>query len=274
MQSHGRKDKLGLIKLASAAVGDNGVPEKQDLAYAALQQPVQQNTKGRHRLGEAVHVTADRQQHELTKIRSGADQSDLSLVRKRKFLREYASTPSIESVSEFYRLSDKPVANEESAKVLTEEARRGLTRWQIRGPERNREETAQIMQSLRSIGDSVKSMPSWHDQLRARDMGESVGNSLHTDASVRTAARHGLYQRNMPTYQSGRHLSRSCPTIPPSYLSHDELKNVGRPGGYVVDLMDCEPLQMKKNRQRNITSKIVAGGATSWTTSYGLMCDS
>jgi hypothetical protein len=273
MQSHGRKDKLGVVKLAEAAVGDNGISEKQDLAYAALQQPVQQNPKGRHRLSAAVHMTADRQQVDLMKVRSGSDQSDLNLVRKRKFARDFVATPSIDSVSEFYRLGDKPIVNEISAKVLTEEARRGLARWQIRGPENNREDTAQIMQCLRSLGDSVKSMPAWSDQLRARSMGESVGSTLHADHAIRIAARQGRYERLLPTMQSGRGLARSCPTIPPAYLSDDDLRNVGRPGGYVVDLMDCEPLQMKKNKQRNHTSKIVQGGATSWTTSYGSMCE-
>jgi hypothetical protein len=89
---------------------------------------------------------------------------------------------------------------------------------------------------------------------------------------VRQAAKSGTYMRRVPTTQPGLGLSRSMPTIPPSYLTEAEIGNVKRPGGYVCSLMDCEPLQMKKNKQRNITTKIVQGGATSWTTSYNAMC--
>jgi hypothetical protein len=272
MRNHGRKDKLGMMKLAEAAVGDNGVPVKQDLAYQALNEPVQHNTKGRHRLNTAVHVTADRQQVDLQRIRSGADQRDPGLVEKRRFVRNYASVPSIDTVSDFYRLSDTPVAAEPSAKVLNEDARRGLTRWQIRAPEQSREETAQIMQSLRSLQDAVGTLPSYDDQLRSRSgSSQACGKHLWSYSLIRDAARNGLYSRQIPTMQSGRGLSRSCPSLPPAYISADEIDGVKRPGGYVVDLMDCERLQMKKNKERAHTSKIVQGGATSWTTSYAAM---
>jgi len=271
MRTHSTKDKMGVVKLAEAAVGDNGVPVKQDLAYNALMQPVQHNPKGRHRVSDAVHVTADRLQADLQKLRSGSDQQDLSLVAKRKFVRDFASVPNIDSVSEFYRLSDVPVAAEPAAKVLNEDARRGLTRWQTRAPEQSREATAQAMQSLRSINDAVEALPTYNDQLREKGHSGMAHERIHDYSLIRDAARSGLYARQPLMTTPGRGLSRSCPTIPPAYLSADELASVKRPGGFRVDLTDCEPLQMRKNRQRNIVSKIVQGGQTNWTSTYGAM---
>jgi len=273
MRNHGTKDKKGIVLLAEAAVGDNGVPVRQDSAFAASQQPVQLNPQGRHRVSDAVHVTADRQQADLTKLRCGGDQRDKELVRKRKFIRDFAPIPSADSVSDFYRLSDVPVAAEPGAKALSEDARRGLSRWQIRGPERNREETAQICQALRSLGDAVTACPTYTDNLRGRRGGsQGCSDCLFEHGEIKRLSRSGCYMRRVPTTQPGQGLSRSMPTIPPAYIGAEEISNVKRPGGFVVNLMDCEPLQMRKNRQRNITSKIVQGGVCSWTTSYNAMC--
>lgn len=272
MRNHGTKDKKGMILLAEAAVGNNGVPEEGDKAFEALRQPVHMNPKGRHRVATSVHVTADRQQHDLTRVRSGEEQRDKDLVRRRKCLREFTSVPSTESVSEYYRLSDVPVAAEAGAKVLTEDARRGLARWQIRGPEQNRENTAQICLALRSLGDAVDACPTYTDTLRSRRSGgEGASNCLFDHGVVKRLHKSGNYMRRLPTTQPGQGLSRSMPTIPPAYLDAETIDNIKRPGGYVVNLMDCEPLQMKKNKQRSVTSKIVQGGATSWSTSYGAM---
>lgn len=272
MRNHGTKDKKGVLLLAEAAVGDNGVPVQQDKAYAAARQAVHTNTKGRHRVSTAVHVTPDRQQHDLLKVRCAEDQRDPDLIRRRKFLKDFVPVPSTESVSDFYRLSDVPVSAEPGAKVLTEDARRGLTRWQIRGPEQSREDAAQICQTLRSLGSAVDACPTYHDQLRIRKSGsQGCIENLLSDSLVRQAKQRGNYMRQLPMTRPGAGLSRSMPTIPPSYITGEEIENVKRPGGYVCNLMDVEPLQMKKNKQRNITSKIVQGGATSWTTSYSAM---
>lgn len=273
MRNHNTKDKKGMVLLAEAAVGDNGVAPLGDKAYAALNEPVQLNTKGRHRVSTSVHVTADRQQHDLTKLRCGADQTNMELVKKRRFLDDFAPVHNINSVSEFYRLSDVPIAAEPGAKVLSEDARRGLSRWQIRGPERNREETATICQALRSLGDAVDARPTYTDELRnRRDGGKGASDCLHSYGETKRASRSGNYMRRMPMTQPGQGLSRSMPSIPPSYMSLEDIKDVNRPGGFKCNLMDCEPLQMRKNRQRGITSKMPQGGSTSWTTSYNTMC--
>jgi len=273
MRNHGSKDKKAMVLLAEAAVGDNGVPVDQVQAYKALQEPVQLNPKGRHRVSTSVHVTADRQQVELTKVRCGDEQRDKELVRRRNFVRDFTPIPSVDSVSDFYRLSDVPVSNEPGTKVLNEDARRGLTRWQIRGPERNREEAAQICQALRSLNSATEACPNYTDALRQRKVGtHGCTNCLYDYGAVKRAARSGNYMRTLPMTQPGQGLSRSMPTLPPAYIDPKEISNLKKPGGYVVDLMDCEPLQMKKNKQRNITSKIVQGGACSWTTSYDAMC--
>lgn len=266
MRNHGIKDKRGIVLLAEAAVGDNGVPTKQDQAYSASRQPVQLNPKGRHRVSEAVHVTADRLQVDLNKLRCQEDQRDKSLVRKRNFVKDFTATPSTESVSEFYRLGDVPISQEPSAKVLNEDAKRGLTRWQIRGPEQSREDAAQICKALRSLGGAVDAVPTYTDQMRIRNPGgHGATNCLFDYGLVKRAHKSGNYMRQLPMNKG---LSRSMPTIPPAYMEAEDIRNVTRPGGYVVNLMDCEPLQCHKNKQRNITSKIVQGGACSWTTSY------
>jgi len=272
MRSHGTKDKKGILLLAEAAVGDNGVPVQQDKAYAASRQPVQLNPKGRHRVATSVHVTADRQQADLLKVKSGEEQRDKDLLRRRKFLQDYAPMPSTESVSDYYRLSDVPVAAEPGAKVLTEDARRGLARWQIRGPEQNREQTAHICQALRSLGDSVNACPTYTDNLRAsRSGGHGCTERLVDHGAVKQLHRSGNFIRRLPMTQPGQGLSRSMPSIPPAYLDRETIENIKRPGGYVVNLMDNEPLQMMKNKRRSCTTKMVQGGSTSYTTSYNAM---
>lgn len=233
MRSHGTKDKKGVLKLAEAAVGDNGVPVQQDKAYAASQQQVQMNTKGRHRLVDAVHVTPDRMQHDLLRVRSGEEQRDKDLVRRRKFLRDYTPIPSTESVSDYYRLNDVAISREPSAKVLNEDARRGLTRWQIRGPENHREDTAHVMQALRSLSSAVDAVPQYADSMRARGSGGESHDRLFDHGQIKEASRSGHYIRRVPTTQPGAHLSRSAPTLPPAYMKEEDLQNITRPGGYV-----------------------------------------
>jgi len=272
MRNHGTKDKKGILALAEAAVGDNGVPVQQDKAYACANQRTQLNRNGRHRVATAVHVTPDRQQVDLTKVRCAEDQRDQDLIRRRKFLNDFVPVHSTETISDFYRLSDVAVSKEPGAKVLTEDARRGLTRWQIRGPEQNRENAAQICQALRSLGSAVDACPTYQDQLRNRRSGsQGCIDCLLEHSAVQQASKSGNYMRRLPMTQPGLGLSRSMPSIPQQYLSHEEIANIKQPGGYVVDMNDCEPLQMKKNKQRNITTKIVQGGATNWTTSYNAM---
>jgi len=273
MRNHGTKDKRGMVLLGEAAVGDNGVPVHQDSAYKALQQTVKLNPKGRHRVDDAIHVTADRAQADLLRIRCKEDQSDKELVRRRKFVSDFAPVPSTDSVSEFYRLGDVPISSEAGAKVLTEDARRGLTRWQIRGPERNREETAQICKALRSLGGAVDGIPQYTDEMRNRRTGgQGCSSCLHDYGEVKRASRNGSYIRRLPRTQPGEGLSRSMPTIPPAYISTEELAAVKRGGFSVtVGLNDCEPLQYMKNIQRNKFTKIVNGGATSYSTAYNEM---
>jgi hypothetical protein len=274
MRNHNSKEKKGMVLLAEAAVGNNGWPVQQDKHYEALSDPVHLNPKGRHKNSNTVHVTADRQQHDLLKLTCKADQTNMDLERKRRFLRDFAAVPNTDSVSEFYRLSDVPISAEPGAKVLHEDARRGLTRWQIRGPERNREDTATICQALRSLGSAVDQCPTYADELRIRKSGsQGAKDCLHSYGETKRASRQGTYLRRLPTTQPGQGLSRSMPSIPQTYLSMEDLKNVERPGGYRVELMDIEPLAMRKNRMRGITSKMAQGGSTSWATSNGAMSE-
>jgi len=272
MRNHGTKDKKGILLLAEAAVGDNGVPVQQDQAFNAAKQAVQLNPKGRHRVANSIHVTADRQQVDLSRVRCGEDQRDKDLIRRRNHLANFVPVHSTDTVSDYYRLGDVPVSAEPGAKVLTEDARRGLTRWQIRGPEQNRENTAQICQALRSIGSAVDAVPRYTDNLRIRKSGsQGCIDCLFEYSGVKQATKNGNYERRLPMSQPGQHLARSMPTLPPAYIHPDEIRNITRPGGYVVDLLDCEPLACKKNKQRNITTKLAQGGACSWSTSYGAM---
>lgn len=270
MRNHGTKDRKGILLLAEAAVGNNGFPVEQHKAFAALQEPVQMNTKGRHRVSTSVHVSADRQQHDLLRVKSSEEQHDKELVRRRKHLEQFASVPSTDSVSEYYRLGNVPVASEPGAKVLTEDARRGLQRWQVRGPEKNKQETAQICQALRTLDQAVKALPTYVDSLRQRkDGSQGCTECLLDYGAVKQLSRSGNYMRQIPMTRPGAGLSRSMPSLPPAYIHPSEIDDVmEKPGGYVVGLMDCEPLQRMKNYKRNITTKIVNGGATSWTTSY------
>lgn len=267
------KDKEGVLKLAEAAVGTNGIAPDPTSTHAAMMEPVQQNSKGRAKLCKAVHVTADRAQVDMVRNRCGADQRDVELVKKRRAFNEFAPVHNRDSVSDYYRLNAVPIVKEDSAKVLTEDARRGLVRWQVRAPEQDRETTAQVMSSLRSLSSSVSSLPTYteHTRFRADPDGSATTSALHDFAAYSVAKRrsHVLGRAGGLTH------SRSAPAgtfipLPTSVIDPKEVSNIQRPGGYVVGLNDIEPIQMRKNKQRNISSKIpLMGGNRDWSTTYG-----
>lgn len=224
------------------------------------------NAKGRPMLANTVNISGDRLQADLNRNRHGADQKDEALHRKRQFFSEYARVPSTNSVADFFKLDNSPILKDGSMAMLTENARRGLQRWQVRGPERNPEVSAAVMRSLRSLHSAVAALPKYAEHSHYADLsGQPVTDSLHDYATVVPKGHRIL--RPKPVLDRSLKYSSSAPTLPGRLVTRSEAEAVTRPGGFIVKLMDYEPMQFLKNRQRNKSSKIpMQGGTADWQT--------
>jgi len=247
MQSARTKDKRCIVSLAKAsAAAEDAKTEDPAVAYAKSIQPVVQNSKGRTRLASSVQKTADRAQCDLFVNRSLADQSDKGRLQSRRHLQNFASVPSLHSVSDYYSLADRPIGSDPSTAVITEAAKRGLAVWQVRGPEESTESTAEVMGSLRSISSVVSQM-------------SSSGRGSPSASRPQATLQH----------------SGSAPAPSRPFYDPGEISDVSRPGGYIVRLHDKEHIAMLKNKERNKSSQLpLLGGSRDWITSYGVMADS
>lgn len=264
VNSASKDQKEDMVRLArSAAIADSEASDPRK-AWAVSQEKVQVNAKGRPRLAQAVHCTPDRAQSDLLRNRHGEDQRDASLARKRRFFTDFVQVPSSDSVNDFYRLSEVPVGSDASVGVLSERARRGLQRWQVHGPEKDREVSASVMRSLRSLNSAIKSMPSYSEQSQ-------VGSRSRGDVLFEFSKSAPRGMRSLPkTSPPGGLLhSNSAPATLRPLIDPQDISTITKPGGYVVKLTDKEPVQMLKNKQRNQVSKIpLAGGNREWSTTY------
>mmetsp|Transcript_75486 Transcript_75486/g.233524 ORF Transcript_75486/g.233524 Transcript_75486/m.233524 type:complete len:274 (+) Transcript_75486:200-1021(+) len=235
--------------------------------FKASREPAHFNSNGRPKLMKAVHVTADRVQHDMLRNKSRGDQKDEALHEKRRFVSSYSAVPSRDTVSDYHRLSEVPIARDPTMQVLTEHARRKLHNWQVRGPEQSRECAAQVMRSLRSLTKAIERLPTYaeHSAHQQTSCGDACTASLH-DYSKVVPKGHRLFKAATVPLQH----SRSSPAVvqPLPLIDPEELDALNRPGGYLVNHADSAPLQMLKNKDRAVKSKIpIAGGRRDWSTS-------
>jgi len=266
--------KRDIVKLSQTLAATEAEMADQRTGFAAASEPLLLNRNGRARLAKSVPCTADRAQSDLLKNRHGTDQRDGGLQAKRKFFfNDFAPVPSVSSVADFHRLADVSLATDATTRVLTEEARRRLQLWQVRGPERDRQSAGQVMRSLRTVSDAVAALPTYAEHSRSRAPGTvACTASMYEYSRMAPKGAKGFKSGTVPHQLQP---VRSAPLLlPPSepWIAPDEMENVAKPGGDVVGLFDVTPLQTMKNRERGGRSKIaIAGGKRDWTTTYGTM---
>lgn len=250
------------------------------LAYKASQEPLVVNRHGRPRLAQTIPVSADRAQSDLQRNRHGFDQRDPELQRKRCAFSDFAPVPNCTSVSDFYAMGNKPIVDDEAMKVLTEQARRKLQCWQVRGPEQDRQAAAHAMRSLRTLSQACAGRVTYseHTQIAGQftqglDRGQAMATNLHEFSKMqpRDHTRRFLLHRDPPPHQLSHAVSEPvmCPLIDPK-----EISAVSRPGGQIIHYLDKERLQMLKNRQRGKGLKIPESGtAVDWSTTYNTLME-
>mmetsp|Transcript_87158 Transcript_87158/g.219453 ORF Transcript_87158/g.219453 Transcript_87158/m.219453 type:complete len:323 (-) Transcript_87158:67-1035(-) len=267
--------KRDIVKLSQTLAATEAEMADQRTGFAAASEPLLVNRNGRVRLAKSVPCTADRAQNDLLRNRHGTDQRDVALHAKRKFFfNDFAPVPSTGSIADFHRLSDVSLATDATTRVLTEEARRRLQLWQIRGPERDRQAAAQVMRSLRTVSEAVAALPTYSEHSRSRVPGSvACTDSMYEYARLAPKGGKGFRSGSVPHQLQP---VRSAPLLLPEpvepLISTDEIENVTKPGGDVVGLFDVTSLQTMKNKERGSRSKIaIAGGKRDWTTTYGCM---
>jgi len=265
IRSASSKEKRKMVNLARCASAPNMQLKDPVAVLKAAQQPVVVNTHGRKKLADSMHVTADRLQSDLLRSRSGSDQRDTELQKKRDFLASFHEVPSRDSIADFCRLGEKPIAGDAAAQVLTEHARNQLQQWQIRAPESDRQATSDVMRSLRDLGTSVQRLPR-----------HSVGSKYGADARA-CASSSGLptlpRSRSSPSAKddASMHHSYSSPAILRPLIDAQEIIAIHRPGGYMVQHSDHPQLQRIKNKERAVKSTMSLAGKNDYTTSSSLI---
>jgi len=263
MKAAGTEAKRDMVSLARHASGVSTECVDPVTTFKASREPALVNPNGRPKLVKAVHVTADRAQHDMLRNRSQSDQRDEALQEKRRFFSTFHPIPSRDTVSDFYRLAEVPVARDPTMQVLTEHARRKLHNWQLRGPEQSRESAAQVMRSLRSLSQAIARLPTYAEHSVQHEGGEALTGSLFEFSKTVPKGHRTLKAPSVPL----RH-SSSSPAVLQPLIDPEDLSAVTRPGGYLVNHADSAPLQLLKNKQRAMTSKIpMNGGRQDWSTS-------
>jgi len=261
-----KKDVVKMERQLAAFEREAAEPRK---AYGMSQERVIKTEQGREKLACKVQVTADRQQHDLLRNRCGSDAKDRSLEAKRQFVKNFAPIPNQDSVHQMFCLQDMPLGSSDAVKVLTEEARRRLGAWQVRGPERNKEATACVMRALRAINQAVAGMPTYRQHMMQQyPGGQGCTDSLNDYAYVAPRSLH-RHSRSLPSVgQPNATLSHSlsCPTVFKPYIDPQEVEDVKKPGGFIIDMFKDEiPMHFVKNRERGMR-RIHLGSPTDWST--------
>jgi hypothetical protein len=272
-----KQDVFLLGKLAEAG----GANIKEPVTWLPPhQEKVLVTDRGRPRLAKTMHVTPDCIQAELLKNKCGSDIKDEALEAKRKYYREWERIPSIKSTGEFHHMKDHPIMVHETAKILTESARRGLQRWQVDGPEKSPSDAAHATRALRHISEAVARIPKYTKHFGSSSDGQrrpaDTVNQLHEYSHVAPRGSRTLLHGPYATVDRQLVHSGSAPAMLAPLVTDEEIENIRKPGGYVVRLMDYESVAKLKNRERNQCSKLsMAGGAADWTTtanSLGRKC--
>jgi len=261
IRSASSKEKRNVVNLASCASAADMQFEDQVVALKAAQQPVVANSHGRTKLADSMHITADRLQSDLLRSRSGSDQRDNELQKKREFLASFHEVPSRDSIADFCRLGERPIASDASAQVLTEYARNRLQQWQVRAPERDRQATADVMRSLRDLSNSVQWLPQ-HTVGRVRGA-NALACSSSSVLPTMPRSRASPSARDDALMQH----SYSSPAILRPLIDPQEITAIHRPGGFMVQHSDHPQLQRMKNKERAIKSTMSLAGKNDYTTS-------
>jgi len=259
------KEKRNMVNLARCASAADMQFEDPVVALKAAQQPVVVNSHGRAKLADSMHVTADRLQSDLLRSRCGSDQRDRELHRKREFLASFHAVPSRDAIADFCRLGEKPIAGDAAAQVLTEDARKRLQQWQVRAPERDRQTTADVMRSLRDLGNAVQQLP-------RQSVGSACGRGTLRSSS--NSALPTVPRSRASTSANDDALmqhSHSSPAILRPLIDSQEIDAVRRPGGYMVLLQDHPQLQRMKNKERAVKSTMSHAGIRDYTTSSSMI---
>lgn len=259
-----------VIALSRALEASEAMLVEQRTAYFAATEPLTAMRGGRIRVAKAVPVSADRAQVDMVYNRHGSQQTDTALEAHRNFFRtEYAQIPSCHTVDDAHRLGSVNLMTDATTRVLTEESRRKLQRWQIRGPERDRRTTAQVMRALRSISEAVTSLPTYSDHCRSRGPAGGATARMH-EYTYTVGKGHRTFKEGMVPGEL-----RVCKSAPmlmtklPEYISQGEIDKIAKPGGDVVNLGDAVQLQAMKNLFRAGRSKIaLAGSIQDYSTTY------
>lgn len=260
MQSASIEAMRDMVKLGRAMEAGESEPRKEETAQVLV------NSTGRGRLENAIPCSGDRHQVDLLRNRSKSDQTSKTRNAERRSFAEFSmgGLPNTQSVSDYFRLAQVAISKEETSKVLTEQAKRRIERWQVRGPDENPAVAAQVMRSLRSICNAVSQLPTYAESRGCRSGGQVCTDSLYEFSLVapkgaRTfkVASTGVLRPSMsePTLQRS-----SADTKPRSLVS------------WTLNLDDAAPVQRRKNKERSITTKIpLAGGQQTWDTTYAVM---
>jgi len=268
-----KRDVAMLWKLAAGG----GCSSSQPVSWLPVhQERVIVTGRGRPRLAKTMHVTPDCIQSDLLRNSCGSDIKDEALEAKRKLYREWAPVPTVESTGDFHRLKEQPIMTHATAQVLSESAKRALQRWQVDGPDKSPIEAANAMRALRNISEAVARIPKFTKHFGGERRPSDIHGHMHEYSAV--APRGSRTLLHGPYAIADRQLvhSSSAPAMLRPLVGEDELEKIQTPGGYVVNLMDYEPVAKLKNRERNQRSKLsMNGGASDWTTTaakYGHRC--
>eukprot|EP00440_Ansanella_granifera_P011894 gb/GFBE01012926.1/.p1 GENE.gb/GFBE01012926.1/~~gb/GFBE01012926.1/.p1 ORF type:complete len:317 (+),score=58.40 gb/GFBE01012926.1/:1-951(+) len=274
MQSASSGMKRDMVQLARV-VREAGLRDRKPETMAKMGKiVVVTNPAGRQRDSKAIPMTADRAQQELLRVRSGSDVKDPAIQKQRRYVAGYSEIPSTHSVADFYRLTHAPVHMEESTKVLTDQARARLQKWQVMGPEGNPNASAEIMRSLRSIAEAVARLPTYSEHSMTRQPGtQGLKESLFEYSKINDPR--GSKILKQPSLTRRMPHSSSAPAILRPVIDPEAIEGISKPGGYVVKLMDQTPLQLMKNVARSRQSQVqMSGGRSDWkTTSMAMGMD-
>jgi hypothetical protein len=256
-------EKREVVKLAELAMSGGSEAKVPVSWLPGPQEPVIANDRGRVRALSQSQITPDRVQADLLKNRHGSDVKDVALEKRRRFFRSWAPVPSIDSVGDFFHLKDNPVQANAVSQVLSENARRGLARWQVHGPEQSMGSAANAMRSLRSVYDAVQRIPRYKEHLREQVPGGQGCRELMHDYSM-LAPRGSRTLLHAPYAMPDRRKvhSTSAPGLLKPLVESHEIERISRPGGFVVSLNDMEALAALKNRESNMASKIPFSGGS------------
>lgn len=248
--------KRDVMKLAQALEGRGAEASKSSAAQVVV------NSAGRSRLDSAIPCSGDRHQADMLRNRSKSDQTSRDREESRRFFAAFSEKPSTQSVGDFLRLSQVGVGNDATMKVFTEQTRRKLERWQVRGPEEDPAAAAQVMRSIRSLANAVQNLHSYAECRRQEPGIQACTESLYEFSQlVPKGARTGALKPVWSAPDLGKAINEKLrPSVGASVVR------------WRVSLADSATAARHKIKDRAVTTKIpFSGGLQTWDTTYKAM---